>query len=346
MNQNDPQNREEQEVDLVPVFVWIGDGIKGFFRAIGNFFKAIGHAIILFLIFLQKNIILIGLFILVGIGLGYYLDSAGKSNYTAQLRVQPNFNSSSQLISNIKYYNSLTDEGDYDRLANALGLSLDEAKKLKSFSIEESYNDTELLAEYDRLARDSDTMALDNFTFEGFKEAKREIDYEFYEIIAKAETRAILEKAIPKVIDIKENSGIKAARLSYLENTEFDIEAKKYQLSEIDSLIAAYQKMISTEKSSSGGNTNLFVGDQRSSDNLANLFYQKQTLLEDLQALREDKYASENIVNVVSEYIVKGNVKNEHIKLKLILVFFFLGIFVASIPLLWRFLNTYSAKNP
>ena len=165
MNQNENQKQEEQEVDLVPVFVWIGDGIKGFFRAIGNFFKAIGHAIILFLIFLQKNIILVGLFILVGIGLGYYFDSAGKSNYTAQLRVQPNFNSSSQLISNIKYYNSLTGEGDYDRLANALGLSVEEAKKLKSFSIEESYNDTELLAEYDRLARDSDTMALDNFNF-------------------------------------------------------------------------------------------------------------------------------------------------------------------------------------
>ena len=76
MNQNDPQNREEQEVDLVPVFVWIGDGIKGFFRAIGNFFKAIGHAFILFLIFLQKNIILIGAFVVLGIVLGYYMESA------------------------------------------------------------------------------------------------------------------------------------------------------------------------------------------------------------------------------------------------------------------------------
>ena len=70
MNQNGDQNREEQEVDLVPVFVWIGNGIKNFFKGIGAFFKAIGHAIILFLVFLQRNIILIGAFLIAGLALG------------------------------------------------------------------------------------------------------------------------------------------------------------------------------------------------------------------------------------------------------------------------------------
>ncbi|BAO54854.1 hypothetical protein [Nonlabens marinus] len=338
--QQDNSNREEQEVDLVPVFVWIGNGIKNFFNAIGAFFKAIGHALILFFVFLQRNILLIGAFIVAGLALGFYLDSNTKSNYSAQLRVEPNFNSSSQLISNINYYDALTSEGDYTRLAKELGLTVDEAQQINGFSIEESYNDTELLEEYDRLARDADTMALDNFTFEGFKEAKREMDYQFYEIIAKANSRDVLEKAIPKIIEVKENSGIKAARLSYLENTEFNISSKQYQLTEIDSLLAAYQKMIATNQSSSG-NTNLFVGDQRSSDNLATLFFQKQELLEDLQDLREDKYGSENTVNIVSEYVVRGSVKEEHTKLKLVILFFVLGILVAAIPAVWRFLKSY-----
>lgn len=342
--QHKNNNREEQEVDLVPVFVWISNGFKNFFNAIGAFFKAIGHGLILFLVFLQRNIILIGAFVLVGIALGFYFDSNTKSNYSAQLRVEPNFNSSSQLISNINYYDALTSEGDYSRLAKELGLTVEEAQQIKGLSIEESYNDTELLEEYDRLAREADTMALDNFTFEGFKEAKREMDYQFYEIIAKANNRDVLEKAIPKIIEVKENSGIKAARLSYLENTEFNVSTKKYELTEIDSLLAAYQKMISTNQSSSG-NTNLFVGDQRSSDNLSNLFYQKQNLLEDLQELIEDKYGAENTVNIVSEYVVKGSVKKEYTKLKWVLIFFVLGVLVAFIPTAWRFLKSYPTKT-
>lgn len=345
MNQNDPKNNEEQEVDLVPVFVWISNGIKNFFKAIAAFFMAIGHAIILFLVFLQKNIILIAILVLVGLGLGYYLDAGSSSNYSAKLRVAPNFQSASQLISNIDYYNALAEEEDYERLSNELGISLNEAEDFKSLSIEPSYNDTELLEEYDELARSADTMALDNFTFEGFKDAKREIDYGFYEIIAKAKSRAALEKIIPQVVNIKENPGIKAARLASKETVEFNLQSMNYQLQELDSLIAAYQNMIRTTQGS-GGTTNLYLGEQQSSDKLMNLFHQKQFLLEEMEDFRKDKYSYDSTVNIVSEYIVQGSVKNNHTKLKLLIAFFILGILIAFTPIAWRFLKNYSTDRP
>lgn len=332
--------QEQQEVDLVPVFVWIGDGIKGFFRAIGLFFKAIGHGILLFFAFLQANIILIGVFVLIGLGLGFYLDSNVKSNYTAQLRVAPNFKSSAQLISNINYYNSLAYEQDFQRLSAELNLTVEEAALLKSFDIEPSYNDTELLLEYDELARSADTMALNNLTFEGFKAAKREMDYEFYEIIAKAKGRAVLEKIIPTLLNVKENAGIKSARLAKVENVEFNIQSKKYQLQELDTLIVAYQKMISNN-SPGGATTNLYLGDQKSVDQISNLFDQKQSLLDDLETLRDDKYGLENTVNMVSEYVVQGTVKKQHIKLKLLMAFLVIGIIIAATPSTWRFLKSY-----
>jgi len=344
MNQNDDQKREEQEVDLVPIFVWISNGFKNFFNAIGSFFKAIGHALILFLVFLQRNIILIGAFLLAGLALGYYLDTNLKSNFSAQLRVAPNFGSTAQLISNINYYNSLADEKDYQRLSQELKITTAEAEQLKSFDIEPSYNDTELLKEYDKLARASDTMALDNFTFEGFKKAKREIDYEFYEITAKAEKRSVLEKAIPALLEVKENAAIKAASLAMKESIKFNLESSTYQLRELDSLIVAYQQMIRTNQPN-GGNTNLYMGDQKSSDHLMNLFYQKQSLLKKLEELREEKYESENVVNIVSEYVVRGSIKKEHLKLKLLIGFFILGTLVAAIPSIWRFLKTYPSTS-
>lgn len=344
MSQNDHQNREEQEVDLVPVFVWISNGIKNFFKGIAAFFKGIGHAIILFLVFLQRNIILIGVFVLIGLGLGFYLDSHVNKVYTAQLRVMPNFKSNAQLISNINFYNALAIEEDYERLSNELEISLIEAKEIKSLNIEPSFNDTELLEEYDLLARSSDTMALENFTFEGFKQAKREIDYEFYEIIAKSESRSVLEKALPKILNVKDNSGITAAKLASKETVEFNIQSSKYQLQELDSLIYSYQSMIRSTQNSTG-NTNLFVGDQKSSDILLNLFSQKQTLLKELETLREEKYAEANTVNIISNYVIKGSVKKKHIKLKVLILSFLLGIFIAFIPSVWKFLKTYPTQT-
>jgi hypothetical protein len=338
--QHNNNNREEQEVDLVPVFVWISKGFKNFFNGIGSFFKAIGHGILLFLAFIQANIILIGVFVIVGLALGFYLDSDSKSNYSAQLRVAPNFKSATQLISNINFYNSLADEQDYGRLAKELELSTDQAQQIKSFSIESSYNDTELLEEYDGLARSVDTMALKDFTFKGFKNAKREIDYEFYEITVKAQTRSVLEIIIPSVINVTETPGIKARRLASRETIEFNMESIIYQLEELDSLIVSYQKMIQSQ-TYSGGNTNLYLGDSQSSDNLINLFYRKQSLLGILESLRDNKYGSENTVNIVSQYIVQGSIKKEHTKLKLLIIFFVLGLLVAAASSSWKFLKNY-----
>ncbi|WP_194851613.1 hypothetical protein [Nonlabens antarcticus] len=333
-------HRDEQEVDLVPVFVWIGNGVKGFFNAIGAFFKAIGHGIILFLIFLQKNIILIGIFLILGLALGYYLDTENKTNYSAQLRVSPNFQSAAQLISNINYYNSLTEEKDYELLSQELGISKEEASGLKSFDIEPSFSDTELLIEYDRLARRTDTMALDNFTFDGFKDAKREIDYEFYEINAEASSRGVLEKISDRIVNVKETGGIKAARLVMVEGVRFNVDIKQAQLIELDSLIVAYQDMLKSNRPS-GNSTNLYLGDRESSDKLMNLFKQKQALLYDLDVLRDDQYGSENTVNIESQYIVQGAIAKQYIKLKMLLVFFGIALLIAVIPLVWRFLKAY-----
>ncbi len=345
MNQDNDRQKEDQEIDLFPVLLWISNGIKGFFKAIGSFFLAIGHAIVLFLIFLKKNIILIGVFCLLGLGLGYYLDTNVKTNYMAKMRVSPNFNSTSQLLANIEFYDALTDEEDYQTLAEELDISLAQAKDIVSLSIEPSYNDTELLKEYDELARLTDTMALENLTFESFKNSKRRIDYENYNIFAVAKSRAVIEEVVPKIIRIQENESIKAKRLASIETIDFNIASKKYQMQELDSLIVAYQKMIGSNATATGGQTNLYLTKTESTNQIDNLFKQKQALLYDLELLRDAKYGSENVVNIVSSYVVKGSIVNNYTLLKTVLLFLVVGIFVAFMPALFKFLNSYTANN-
>ena len=66
----DIDKQHEQEVDLVPVFVWIGNGLKNVFYAIVSLLKAILHFLILFLIFIKKNIILLVVMAILGYFLG------------------------------------------------------------------------------------------------------------------------------------------------------------------------------------------------------------------------------------------------------------------------------------
>lgn len=343
--ENQPQNNQEQEVDLVPVFVWISNGFKNLFNGIGNIFKSIGHFLILFLIFIKKNLIIVALTSILGIAGGWYLKSQLSNVYSAKILVKPNFKSAAQLISNINHYNSLIEQNDYNNLATALKTTQENAAMLTGMEISAEFNETELLQEYDELARESDTMALDNFTFEGFMRAKRDIDYEFHNIQVTANNRDVLENVIPQVISVNENSMIKAQRMALKETADFDLKTKEYQLVEIDSLIAAYESAIKSSDISSGSGTNIHLGDQRPSEALNQLFNQKRYLLEEMSEIREDKYTYDETVHTVSQFITKGTLEKKHYRLKGALVGFGLGLLIALIPVVFRFLNEYEKNN-
>jgi hypothetical protein len=341
MNEN-PEKQQEQEVDLVPVFAWIGTGIKNLFKGLGNILKAIIHFFILFLIFVKNNIILIGTLAILGGVLGFYLSKESKNNFTAQLRVQPNFESAGQLISNLKFYNSLVEQKDFVTLSKQLNITAEQAENLLGFSIKEDFNDTELLREYDQLARQSDSIALENFTFSGYKNAKRLIDYEFYNVEISSKSRLPLEIVATKAIEVKDNPAIKALRMSSIESVVFNIEEMQYQLQEIDSLIRAYQNAIK-EVNSNGKNdgTNVFVTNDQNKVSFKEFFMEKATLLSSLEYQRKRKYSFENTVNIVSYFVKSGTIEKKHYVVKFTLVFFGLGLLIALIPLVWRFLNNY-----
>ncbi|AGC76567.1 hypothetical protein LX97_01228 [Nonlabens dokdonensis] len=342
---NQPDQNQEQEVDLVPVFVWISNGFKNLFNGIGNIFKGIAHFLVLFLIFIKNNIILLGVLFVIGAALGMYLSRESKKNFTAQLRVQPNFESAGQLISNIEYYNSLVDQEDYQTLGQQLKVSTEEASYFVGFEIEPDFNDTELLKEYDYMARRADTIALENYTFEGFKKAKRDIDYQFYKVSVTSKNRAALEKAAPDVVEVKDNPLIKAQRTASIETTGYNIAKREYQLKEIDSLISAYQIAIKDKDSDLSNGTNVFVNGQNGMVDFKNLFQEKSNILFLLETEREKKYQFENTVNIVSYLIKKGSIEKKHLTVTFALVFFGLGLIIALIPILWRFLNTYQKKD-
>jgi len=336
-------NREqEQEVDLVPVFVWIGNGIKSFFSGIVNFLRGIGHFLILTLLFIKKNIILLAALFIIGAGLGIYLDQKAKQVYSAEIRVKPYFESNAQLISNITSLNSLIEQENYEQLAQELNITSEQAATLNNFDIEPDVNDNMLLREYDAVTKNTDSTALVNYSFKGYKNSLRDVDYKYYLIKVTGNNRQVLEDVIIEASRINDNDAIKSQRLAGIENVDFKISYLKYQLTELDSLISSFQKAIKEPKNQdSGVRTNLYMGENGKNTSVTDLFEKKQDILAMLESARLDKRYYENTVNIVSKYVKIGAIEKPHYKIKLALVFFGLGLIIAFIPVLWKFLNNY-----
>jgi len=344
MDPNQKQ-QQEQEVDLIPIFKYIGDGIKGFFRAIGKFFGAIFHFFVLFLIFIKNNFILLAVMAIIGAGLGYFLDTKTKEIYSAELRVKPYFNSSSQLIANVELYNSLVGEEDFEKLAKELGITLEQARQLDDFEINPSFTDNELLLEYDQITKKADSMAQMHYSFKSFKNSKREMDYNYYLVDVIGKDREAVVTAAEKAVIVKENSAIKAEKEARIESVNFDIKALNYQLTELDSIINSVQKAIKREKIEDGGvNTNLYLGDRQTSTTLGELFEQKQDIQEQLSLRRLDKKYYENTINIVSQFVKRGKIDESRNKIVLAVIFFGLGLLIALIPVLWKALNNYQKQ--
>ncbi len=343
---DDKKTEQEQELDLVPVFVWIGKGFSNFFRAIGDFFKGILHVVLLFFVFLQKKIILLSCFIAAGLALAFYLNVANRATYTTEMRVQPNFNSALQLKAQLNHLQSLVEQKNYKTLANELKTTTELASTLQGFEIEPYYNETELLIEYDRLLKDSDTLTIKDFKFEDFKNAKRDSDYEYQTITASGSNTSLLNKIMDNLVLIKETDDIKARKASQQEITAYRLAFMKGQVSIIDSLLIASKKALLLDNNGGQGiNNSVFLNDKSEENIFQSLFKEKQSMLYQVDESMEDYYKYQNTVNEVSRYTKKGFIKKPHLTLWSVLIFFTLGILVAATPMFWKFLKNYKNKT-
>ena len=346
MEQNKPQH-EEKEVELVPIFVWIGRGISSFFNGIGRFFASLGHLFLLFLIFLQRNLLLVVGITILGGALGWYLNKQAKSSYTGEMIVQPNFNSNSQLISKVDYYQSLINESNTKQLGKELAITSEQASSLLSITIEPFYNKNELIESYDELARKSDSVAVSNLDYDEYANAYRKNDYQHYKIEASSKNPYAVNKLFSKLENLEETSAIAANKLAEQTSAEYNLLNFQNQQELVGNLILAYQNAIAANSAnpSLSRPEQLFVGNQRPDDTYKNLFEERTLILKEVEKARAVKYQLTGTVNVLSKFVGKGTLKKNHFVLEGAALFFCLGILVAAIPNVWRFLKDYEERS-
>ena len=121
MNTTPPSNSDNQEIDLSQIS-----------KKIGEFFESIFTTIFKGILFLKRNLLIVVILFVIGVGLGVYLDKQTKV-YDHEIVVSPNFGSNDYLYAKIELIKSKINEADTVFLKKIVGIQ--EPKKLKKISI-------------------------------------------------------------------------------------------------------------------------------------------------------------------------------------------------------------------
>ena len=189
----------QEDIDLGTLFSQIGKMFSSFFNFFGNIFKAIYHYFIVLLLFIRKNILILGVATILGIVLGYVLDLNKQPTYKSELSVKTNYGSASLLYKKMDMLNTLLNKGDFDKIAELLYLTPEKASKLVSFVVEPIEQEKNTKQMYDRYMRVTDTTYTKEFAFEDFVQRVSITDLKHHKITIK--TKEALDLNLSKGIE-------------------------------------------------------------------------------------------------------------------------------------------------
>ncbi len=307
MNKNLPENPKSEDIDIIEIFNLIGRAIKSFFDFILSIFEQIFKLLILLALFIKRNIIILTIATIVGFGLGFVSDIFQKNYYTSIMVVEPNFNTATQLIENIKLYSQLTRSNDSSALAEIFDISKSDAAKILSINIEAKNNNNIRLKLFDDFVKEADSATLKNITFENFEKNLVISDYEQFYIVLDARDKSVFKKVEKNILNLPLTPYVQSLKATELAN--LDLQAKSFErlLEKIDSLRQDYKKIMLEEDLKSnrplGSGTTFYMGTEnlRTTNELQlfDLERQYNTLLQEI-AIKKNQ--NENYINVISGF--------------------------------------------
>ncbi|HSD14299.1 MAG TPA: hypothetical protein VLB74_06600 [Flavobacterium sp.] len=307
---NSPQiNPNDQEIDLSQLSKKIGDKIQSF---IDWLFDGI--------LFIRRNIVVIGILFVVGAGLGFYLDKNTKV-YDHQVIVIPNFGSTDYLYSKIALINAKIIEGDSVFLKQ---IGIKSPKKLSKIAVEPIVDVYRFINNNEQNFEMLKLMAEDGDLKKVVEENVTSKNYTFHTISFTTKGMTTEEMTLKPL-------------LNYLNESEFYQKIQKESLNNINLKIKENDSIIRQINGVMNQFSNAVSNNQKS-DKL--VYYNENTQLNDVLKTKEaliTEQGNRRLELVTSDKIVKEssytlNVQNNKMvngKMKLIIPVLFIGIFVA-----------------
>ncbi len=309
MNKNQPNNQEDQEIDLTQIS-----------KKIGRLFEWINTFLFRCIQFFVKNAIVILILLAIGVGLGFYLDVT-KKTYDHQIIVTPNFESTDYLYSKIDLIESKIKEQDTVFLKEIVGIkNPKEIIKIEIKPITDVYkfieNKTENFELIKLMAEGGDIKKIleDNLTSK---------NYSLHTITFKTKKQTAITETVQPI-------------LIYLNETDYYKKVQKETVNNIQIKMIQNDTIISQINGVLNGFSNMVNGAQKS-DKL--VYYNENTQLNDVIKTKETLINEQGIhrIELVGlDKIIKDNSSTLNIentnsvngKLKLVLPVLFLLSFI------------------
>lgn len=307
MSTNPQKNTNDEEVDLGTLFQIIGRGFSKLFQFFGNIFKGLFHILIVLLIFVKTYIVKIGVSLLIGLVVGYFLEANKTPTFRSEMLVQPNFKSARQLYNNIAFYNDLVKQEEVETLQQLFSLDQERASSLKTFEIEPIISENDIIEAFDKLVTTIDTATVKSYDYELFKGAFTDYDYRIHKIEVVAEKNDVFPNIGKQIVaSLANNQYFKKVKSIYNENTRSTDSLYKQNLSQIDSLRKVYMRALLEEAKKETSGTNISLdGEQRRAKELE-LFDVNRRVSEELKELVKERSEEFEVVNVISNFQEKG----------------------------------------
>lgn len=323
MSTNVPQNQDNQEIDLFVVF-----------KKLGDFFQWINRMLFLSIHFFVKNVIIVFILILLGFGVGLYLDQT-KQSYNQQIIVAPNFKSTDYLYAKIDLLASKIAERDSVFLKSA---GINKYKNLRSIKIEPVVDIYKLISSNDQnfellalLAQNGDLKTV-------VKETTTSKNYNFHTIIVNTAGKSNQNDIVKPLLQyLNTDNYFRDIQKLYVANIQQKIKVKEDIILQIDEIIDSY----SVNKKIVSKNDNMIY--YNDNNQLDNIIKTKDTLSSAMAALKIDFFNSKKVINDTSVVLnIKDN-KFINGKLKFIFPLLLIALFILT-KLFLSFYRSQSAK--
>lgn len=316
------RDSSEEEIDLGTVY---GSLRQGYHNLLIYFYRGIR--------FLMRTWIWIFALLIIGFGLGFYLDSQETKVGKAELIVQLNFDSANYIYNQIDQLDALIEEKDLNYLEKN-GLVVDGSSLIKKIEIEPIVNLDDIIPK--------EGFVNHGYVQEIFDKSKFEDDlltsdiliqkYKYHKITVKA-TELKNENVFNILLTyLNNNTLINEIKSVKVESTKNIIEKNEHSIASIDSIAKTYGQFKPDNKSAE---QIYFNFNDQSLPNIHLLFEEKSALLKENEDLQIELLKYDDIVRLLNKpqlHIEQGSLKKMSIVLPVIFFFgfIFLAVFVKT----------------
>ncbi|AUC82960.1 hypothetical protein [Lacinutrix sp. Bg11-31] len=317
MSQELPSNKNSnEEVDLIVFFNLIGNALTKVVSFFTSVIKAVfSVAIHTVKIFINSWKIILGVIVVFTI-IGYVLEQTKNVSYQSEMLVEPFYGSKYQLVTNIKYFNALIAERDYDALSNIFvedSISLD-VKNILGFKVEpgpETENDR--ILQYQGFMQRLDSVRKEEMTFDDYIENRSLYSGDLFLITAYSSQKDIFKNLEKGVASAFTNQFSAEAFIKKEQLRELQKQNLKTQLQEIDSLKTFYIKVRTDESKTGSKKIDLggisLSNDTRSTTREYELLEKENIIRDQLKSLDQQKIEEDKLYAVISSFQGVGEIK-------------------------------------